>query len=254
MSTQRSAALTDRVTQGLLDTILVDGLEAGHQLPSERELGEQYGVSRSVIREAVRSLAARGIVEVQMGRHPRVAETDPATASEALGLYLQGRRLDYELVHEVRLLLEVHVAALAAVRATDVDIEPIAAAHARMTEAHERGDIDAATREDLEFHRGIALASHNELHPLLLDSISGFLFAVYMENLEGGYGTRALAEHGRILSCITGHDADGAREAMATHLEGVARTMKGRQLEESSRLVAASGVTASAHLGRGEGR
>lgn len=254
MPAQRATTLTDQVTKGLLDTILVDGLAAGHRLPSERELGEQYGVSRSVIREAVRSLAARGIVEVQMGRHPRVAKSDPATASEALGLYLRGRRLDYDLVHEVRLLLEVDVAALAAVRATDVDIEPIAAADARMKKAHQRGDIDAAAREDLDFHRGIALASHNELHPLLLDSISGFLFAVYKENLEGGYGTRALAEHGRILSCIAGRDVDGARAAMATHLQGVAETMKERRLEESSRPVVDSGMTASSHLDHGEGR
>lgn len=254
MSAEKPAALTDQVTQGLLDTILVGGLEAGHPLPSERELGEQYGVSRSVVREAVRSLAARGIVEVHVGRQARVAKTDPTTASEALGLYLQGRRLDYDLVHEVRLLLEVHVAALAAVRATDGDIEPIAAADARMKEAHERGDIVAATREDLDFHRGIALASHNELNPLLLDSISGFLFAVYKENLEGGYGTRALAEHGRILSCVVGRDVDGARAAMATHLEGVAMTMKRRRLEESSRLAADSGVTAFSHLGHHEGR
>jgi GntR family transcriptional regulator, transcriptional repressor for pyruvate dehydrogenase complex len=223
-------ALSDRMARDLLDEIVGNRLEPGHKLPSERELGEQFGVSRTVVREAIRSLAAKGVVEVRTGRAPRVAAVDPATAGEALGLFIRGRRLDYDLVHEVRLLLEVQVAALAAELATDADIEEIASAHARME--RDRGDVQAAIRADLDFHRAIAQATHNDLYPLLLNSIGDSLVAVYNENLESGYAEQALAEHWRILASISAHDVEAARGAMAAHLEGVAQNLYSRRLRD----------------------
>jgi GntR family transcriptional regulator, transcriptional repressor for pyruvate dehydrogenase complex len=242
----RQVALSDEVASKLLDTIISNGLEAGHPLPSERELGEQYGVSRTVIREAVRGLAAKGVVDVRMGRGPQVAAVGPSAAAEALGLFLHGRRLDYDNVHEVRLLLEAHVAALAASRATPADVGQIRAAHARMVEKID--DVEAASREDLEFHRAIARATHNDIYLVLLDSIGGHLLAVRKENLAAGYARRALAQHEEILACIERRDAEGARAAMAAHLEEVARNLHERQLEEASKLATESGATTSALL------
>lgn len=249
----RQPALSDQVASGLLDMILANQLEAGHRLPSEREIGEQYGVSRTVVREAVRSLAAKGVVDVRMGRGPQVAAVDPATASEALGLFLHGRRFDYDRVHEVRLLLEVHVAALAATRATDLDVERIAAADARMRSAWEGGEVDAVIAEDLEFHRAIAVATNNEIYPLLLDSIRGFLVAVYRENLESGYGEQALIEHGRILECIRSREAEGARSAMAAHIEAAARNLHASRLGLYSDSAAATSSLLDSRGGAGAG-
>jgi GntR family transcriptional regulator, transcriptional repressor for pyruvate dehydrogenase complex len=241
-----ATALSDEVASKLLDTIISNGLEAGHPLPSERELGEQYGVSRTVVREAVRGLAAKGVIEVRMGRGPQVAAVGPSAATEALGLFLHGRRLDYDNVHEVRVLLEAHVAALAASRATPVDVEQIRAAHERMKS--EIDDVEAATRDDLEFHRAIVRAAHNDIYLVLLDSIGGHLLAVRRENLESGYGERALAQHEEILTCIERRDAEAARAAMAVHLEAVARNLHERQLEKASKLATESGATTSALL------
>ena len=100
----------------MLDTILSKRLQVGDRLPSERELGEQFGVSRTVVREAVRALVAKGIIEVRSGSGLRVAAVDAAAVSESMSLYLRGGAFDFEKVHEVRALLEMHIAGLAAER------------------------------------------------------------------------------------------------------------------------------------------
>ena len=94
----------------MLDAILEQRLEPGDRLPSERELGEQFGVSRTVVREAVRALVAKGVIEVISGSGLRIAEASPRTVRESLSLYLHNSTLDYERMHEVRAVLEVHMA------------------------------------------------------------------------------------------------------------------------------------------------
>jgi GntR family transcriptional repressor for pyruvate dehydrogenase complex len=208
----------------MLDLILSNKLQVGDRLPSERELGEQFGVSRTVIREAVRGLATKGVIDVRTGSGLRVAAVESEAVSEMLGLYLRGRQINYDHVHDVRLLLEVHVAGLAATRATKDDIDQIAAVHTQM--AREISDVDAATKLDLEFHRSIARATHNDLYLVLMDSIGDFLLDVRRSNLASGYGDKALAQHDDIVARITDHDREGAEEAMATHLEAVAVNLR----------------------------
>ena len=118
----REPRLSDKVAEMMLETILSRRLQVGDRLPSERELGEQFNVSRTVVREAVRALVAKGVIEVRSGSGLRVAAVDAAAVSESMSLYLRGATLDFEKVHEVRALLEVHIAGLAAERATEEDI------------------------------------------------------------------------------------------------------------------------------------
>ncbi len=114
----REPRLSDKVAELLLETIFRRGLQPGDRLPSERELGEQFGVSRTVVREAVRELAAKGLIEVRTGSGLRVAAVDAAAVSESMSLYLRGGSVDFARVHEVRRLLEVEIAGLSAERAT----------------------------------------------------------------------------------------------------------------------------------------
>src|SRR4051794_5481646 len=176
---KRERRLADKVADLLLETIVARGLAPGERLPSERELGEQFGVSRTVVREAVRALAAKGVIDVRTGSGLRVAAVDGSNVSESMSLFLRGSStLDYPKVHEVRAVLEVEVAGLAAVRATDDDV-------AQMRENCERmetdDDVEAAALHDVEFHRAIARGTHNELYLLLLDSIGDALLEVRRE-------------------------------------------------------------------------
>src|SRR6059058_6051972 len=103
----REPRLSDKVADVMLETILSKRLEVGDRLPSERELGEQFSVSRTVVREAVRALVAKGVIEVRSGSGLRVAAVNAAAVSESMSLYVHGGGIDFERVHEVRTLLEV---------------------------------------------------------------------------------------------------------------------------------------------------
>jgi GntR family transcriptional repressor for pyruvate dehydrogenase complex len=217
---EREPRLSDKVAAMMLETILAGNLEVGDRLPSERELGEQFGVSRTVVREAVRALVAKGVIEVRTGSGLRVAAVDAAAVSESMSLFLRGDRLGFEKVHEVRTLLEVHIAGIAADRATEEDIVLLRAMHERMR--GDTKDFEAAARNDLGFHRAIARATHNELFLLLLDSIGSAQIEIRRANLGSGSTPITLSQHADILDRIVARDPAGARAAMATHLEGVA--------------------------------
>jgi GntR family transcriptional regulator, transcriptional repressor for pyruvate dehydrogenase complex len=216
----REPRLSDKVADVMLETILSGRLEVGDRLPSERELGEQFGVSRTVVREAVRALVAKGVIEVRSGSGLRVAAVDATAVTESMSLFLRGRTLDFEKVHEVRALLEVHIAGLAAERATTADLARLREVHERME--REAGDVESAARDDLEFHRTIASATQNDLYLLLLDSIGSTLIDIRRETLGSGSAPTTLAQHDQVLDRIAARDPAGARAAMASHLEGVA--------------------------------
>src|SRR5918992_728341 len=128
----RAPRLSDKVAGMMLETILSNRLSVGDRLPSERELGEQFGVSRTVVREAVRELVAKGVIEVRSGSGLRVAAVAASAVSESMSLFLRCRTIDFEKVHEVRALLEVHIAGLAAERAGTDDIAALRVVHDRM--------------------------------------------------------------------------------------------------------------------------
>jgi DNA-binding FadR family transcriptional regulator len=228
----REPRLSDKVAEMMLQTILSKRLNVGDRLPSERELGEQFGVSRTVVREAVRELVAKGVIEVRSGSGLRVAAVDASAVSESMSLFLRGGTLDFEKVHEVRRVLEVHIAGLAAERARPEDLAALRAVHERMQA--DTGDVETAARDDLEFHRMIARATHNELYLVLLDSIGGSQIDIRRENLGSGSAPATLEQHAQVLDRIAAHDPEGARHAMAAHLDGVAtwwRTHGGHDVE-----------------------
>jgi GntR family transcriptional repressor for pyruvate dehydrogenase complex len=223
---ERRPRLSDQVADMMLETILSNRLAAGDRLPSERELGEQFGVSRTVIREAVRALAAKGVIEVRSGSGLRVAAVEASAVRESMSLFLRAGAFDYEQVHEVRRMLEVHIAGIAAERATEEDIANLTAAAVAMEEVI--ADIDEASLRDLEFHRAIARATHNDLYLVLMDSIGQALIDIRRENLGAGSSAAdTIAAHRRVLHQIVSHDAVGAREAMSAHLDNVEEIWRG---------------------------
>jgi len=216
----REPRLADKVAAMMLDTILARRLRPGDRLPSERELGEQFGVSRTVIREAVRSLAAKGVIEVRSGSGLRVAAVGATNVTESMSLFLRhSSDLGYPKVHEVRTILEVEIARLAAERASDEDVAVLTEICERMEAAID--DVAAAALLDVEFHRAIARSTHNELFLVLLDAIGDALLEVRRENLSVGSGAETIALHRRILERIAAHDPDGACAAMKEHLDSV---------------------------------
>jgi GntR family transcriptional repressor for pyruvate dehydrogenase complex len=221
---QREARLSDKVTEAIIETIASNRLKPGDLLPPERELGIQFGVSRTVIREAVHALAAKGLLEVRSGSGVRIVAVDEKTVRESMRHFVRGSSLEYGKVDEVRRVLEVAAAALAAERASDGDIaamdETIVALE---NECH---DLEKSVQHDLAFHRAIATATHNELFLVLHDSMGEMLIEVRRRNLSKGRDERRLVVgmHRRIRDGIADHDPEAAQQAMRDHLGHVVAT------------------------------
>lgn len=236
----RGPRLSDRVVESVRSEIVSRRLMPGTQLPSERELVEQFGVSRTVIREAVGALAGMGLVEARSGSGLQVAAVDESTVAKSLSWYIRGGGIEYPKVHEIRSVVEVEMVGLAAERRTDDHMTTLVAAHEHFEHELSVG-VDSAAIADVEFHEAIARATGNELFSVLLGSIADALVEIRKDLLSGGSGQDTLARgqeslghHGAILAAIGDRDADGARLAMRTHLVSVERLWA----EQQSRFVA----------------
>jgi GntR family transcriptional repressor for pyruvate dehydrogenase complex len=224
----RDARLSDKVTEAILATILSNRLKPGDALPPERELGKQFGVSRTVIREAVRALQAKGLLEVRSGSGVRIVAVDAKTVRESMRHFVAGSMLDYAKVDEVRRVLEVAAAGIAAERATALDLERIDATLRQMAESVD--DLATSIEVDLAFHRALAEATHNELFGVLHNSIGEMLVEVRRRNLLLGpqERERVIEMHTAIRDRIAEHNPGAAQQAMRDHLDHVRATWSGR--------------------------
>ena len=220
----REARLSDKVTQAIIETIASNRLKPGDVLPPERELGKQFGVSRTVIREAVRALAAKGLLEVRSGSGVRIVAADESTVRESMRHYVRGSSVEYGKVDEMRRVLEVAAAGLAAERATKADIEAMDKTISAFE--NECTNLEKSVEHDLAFHRAIARATHNELFLVLHDSMGEMLLEVRRRNLSRGRNERRLVVgmHQSFRDAIAAHDPPAAQQAMRDHLGHVQAT------------------------------
>jgi GntR family transcriptional repressor for pyruvate dehydrogenase complex len=229
-SVRRDASLSDKVVGQLTEAIMSRQLVPGQRLPSERELGEQFGVSRTVIREAIRSLAARGLVNVTSGRGIEVGQIDSGDVTTSMRLFVRGHNnLHYGKVHEVRTAVEVQTAGLAAVRATPEDVGRLRQLCDAFQESIAAGDLAKASELDFQFHQELARASGNELLVAMLDSISDVLREVRNQAMvHPGVAEAGLKAHRWILECISAGDPESARRAMEKHLAEAEQHWRGK--------------------------
>lgn len=200
--------------------IVAESLRPGDKLPSERELAEQMGVSRTVVREAIRVLSVRGLLRVKSGCGTYVQELSAKDAAASIELFLKLRQSSEWLQHiyEVRRVLEVEAAGLAAQRATSKDISTMRASIEQM--ANHRDDPEEYTRHDVAFHAAVVTATHNDLFGVLLGPISDLLLQMVRVSLDAsGAADIGLVHHQDILECICEHDPQKARQAMHKHLQ-----------------------------------
>lgn len=202
-------------------------LKTGDKLPPERELVERMGVSRTVVREAVRSLAAKGLLDARSGGGTIVLAPSSAVVSEMMTMMLHDdarangkvhqEEVSFGHLQEVRRHLEVEIAGLAAARHTSADLAKLKALLGSFVE----NEPDAAlwARADVNFHAAIAQATHNPLYPVLLGSIADMLMAVRLLAARlPSTRKNALNHHTRIFEQLLAGSIVGARAAMQAHL------------------------------------
>jgi DNA-binding FadR family transcriptional regulator len=155
------------IAHGVEELILRGDLARGQRLPTEAELGEVLGVSRSVIRDAVRMLVARGLLEVRQGHGTIVAPpSDETFANAMVGLLMRSGATMGEVI-DARTALETQLAPLIAVNATDDDLKRMEARLEEMVEAVRRDDDEAIDVAHLDFHR----AMYDALHTPALETL-----------------------------------------------------------------------------------
>jgi DNA-binding FadR family transcriptional regulator len=222
----QSNKVFEQIAQQIEQRILSGELQSGDRLPSERELSLQFQASRTAVREAMKTLAQRGLVDMRPGRGTIVIDGTSQAMRHSMGLMMKvGQAGNSVSLVELREIIEPEIAALAAVRATEEQI-------ARMHEAVEIMDahmheVDAYIAADNEFHRALASGTQNILILTLIDSIVDLL----SEQRKLIFSTRGAPERGQlhhkhILESVSKHDAEAAREAMRDHLHQVREDVK----------------------------
>jgi GntR family transcriptional repressor for pyruvate dehydrogenase complex len=216
----REPTLANRVAEQLETMIVENRLPPGERLPSERELARQFGVSRTVIREAVRALMAKSLLEVTSGSGTVVRNPTTASVSKSVSLLLRrgSSPVDYTKVHEVRRLLEIEIAGLAAARRTDDDLVKLEHIVHEMPLVQD--DRDQFAQNDVTFHIALAEATHNELFVVLLDSLSDIMLIVRQTGYNTGRSPgHAIEYHDRIYQLVRDQNVTEARRMMSEHLD-----------------------------------
>lgn len=219
VSTQRSA--TAVVVEHLERLILEGGLAAGHDLPSEAVIAEDLSVSRLTVREGLRTMVARGLVDVRRGRRATVAHAsaEPLRAFFSAAVRRDPRGL-LELL-DLRLAIEVSASSLAAQNSTRADRQSLDRALAAMREAAD--DAAGFNAADVHFHAVIASASGNQMFDLLVEGMEEPLHASRLASLagylaHGGPMTDLVSQHEEIYTAILARNPRAAGEAMRRHL------------------------------------
>lgn len=217
-----STRLYEQVTSQI-ETLVVNGqLKPGDRLPAERELGERLGVSRTVIREAIRSLEEKGLVEIRPGVGTFVHNGMSEIMRQSMGrMLLIDKQRGLENLMQVREILEPAIAAIAASKADLSDIEDMEAAICTMDNS--LSDVEAFIAADHEFHLALARATKNQLIVYLIGSIVDSLTNQRRQIFLAGTGgpIRGQAHHKRICQAVKDHNGDQARAHMVAHLQQI---------------------------------
>ena len=213
--------LYEQIVNQIEQRIVAGDLKAGDQLPSENELAKQFAVSRTAVREAIRALHEKRLVEVRPGRGTFITNGMPDAMRHSLDLLMKfGSMNGFSHLVEVREILEPEIAALAATRITDENITPMREAVEIMDTALD--NVDVFIEADLDFHLALAEATQNPIIPVLVDSIIDLLRKQRKRiSLVNGGLQRGQFHHKKILAAVIQRDPQAARKAMQGHLEQV---------------------------------
>ena len=219
----QSERLYEQIVQQIEQRLVAGELKVGDQLPSERELAEQFAVSRTAVREAIKTLREKGLVEILVGRGTFIANGTNDIVRHTLSLLMKFDSTNgFINMVEVREIMEPEIAAVAATRITDEYIAAMQEAMDKMEAA--MNDVEAFVEADLDFHLALAEATQNPMIPALLDPIINLLREQRILTTQ----IKGVAQHGQynhkiIIEAVKRRDPEAAREAMRCHLEQIRR-------------------------------
>ncbi len=202
-----------------LERHIAENLKPGELLPSERQLAEMLAVSRGSVRDAIRSLEAMGLLEPRQGIGTVVRQPESASTERLADALRDKRKLVAELI-DVRRMIEPHLVARAALRASDDELKEMDEILDRQEAKVRRGEL--AVEEDSEFHYSIALACNNSAVLKVVDVLMELLRDARRDSFLGeGRQEKSLAGHRRIVAALRRRDPKAAERAMDCHLQEI---------------------------------
>lgn len=216
--------LGEQTSERIIQLIIDNGWEAGDKLPNEYELANMLNVGRSTIREAIKALVSRNILEIRRGAGTYISEKG-GIADDPLGLtFVKDKfKLAVDLL-EVRFMIEPSIAAIAAVKAAEEEIQQMSDLCDEIEELILKGE--PYREKDIEFHTAIAKSSKNlvvgNLIPIINSSIT-----LFMDITNQKLRSETIETHREVLNAIKARDSNGARDAMYLHLVYNRRNIKG---------------------------
>ena len=223
--TIKHVRISDEIVNQIKNLISEGRLKPGVQLPPERDLTKQFGVSRPSLREALKSLVAMGFLDVRQAKRTFVKSMTSQKIEEPLSLLIKTDTQKISDLIEVRKALEAWSAFQAAERATEQDIEQLDSILKEMRAAFEKGR--SWEKEDADFHLAIAQATHNTIQTHIMSTIYDLL----RESVARVFTDRAkvkklFQQHYRIFSAIKNHSPEKARDRTLEHLDYVDSEVK----------------------------
>jgi GntR family transcriptional regulator, transcriptional repressor for pyruvate dehydrogenase complex len=222
----------------LREAILHGEIPEGQLLPSERDLMEQTGLTRGAVRDALRTLAAEGLVHTRIGRFGGSVATLPGNDSMAAAIdrFVKGRRLPLRAIQETREVLEPFLAHCAASRRTEADIRELKTLQAELEASVD--DFQKFAAGNIKWHQAVARASGNDLLSAVLYALSDGIYAATVAEEYDTQETRqqVIRIHGRINDAIKKGDAALAERSMRQHMTAAHSrplTMKGTDLQRA---------------------
>ncbi len=218
---QKTKTRLQSVVKALITHIRDYELRMGDLLPSEGEFARHLGVSRTVVREAFKALAAMKIIDVSAGRRARVSEFDGSVMALTLSHALRTEQLTVQQVWDVRRAIEMRSVALASMHRTEREAKHILLLTQQMRETHE--DIVTMTEHDIAFHIAIADSSRNPLFSVLIASLTSAMRdtnpIVWQNRQQRDEQIEVVDWHEAIAQAIRQKDAEGAIRAMSRHFD-----------------------------------
>jgi len=211
-------AVSDQIRQ----QIALGELRPGHRLPSEKELAEQFHISRSGVREALRSLESVGLVEARTGIRGGfyICGENTSGLTQSVQDMVSLGQLSIANVTEARIELMAVAIRLACARATEQELAAIEADIDYHTELFRTGHGSRNTKSVIEFYRLIARATHNEVIVMMVDALSEIIRAL-LARVDPQPRKDLMQVRRKVLALMRARDAEAAADAMSTHLRRV---------------------------------
>lgn len=232
----KSISISDTVAEEIERNILAGKLLAGNKLPPERELAEQFNVSRPSIREAINKLQAKGMIrKVPGGGNYIVDNMGASFADPLLELMSQDENTSFDIL-ELRFAVESLSAYFAAKRATQAQKNNISTKLEILEQAHKEDNPEQEAAADVAFHLSIAEASNNPVLVHLMGNLLNVLqtsVISYLNSANHQHHESLPIEHRNVMEAILASDPSLARECMRTHIAGIERRLANVRYEKS---------------------